>query len=339
VPNQSNDSILKWQDAIANALDSNQWQLIILPTEQCNFRCSYCYEKFRLRTMSRDTITALKRLVQRRFDEGIGGIRIQWFGGEPLLARSIIRDFTIWLLSVKPRSVNYSASITTNAYLLDLNCLKELCTLGISAYQISLDGWADEHDKTRVRRDGKGTFLRIWGNLLSAHESDLDFKITLRLHFSAVNLQSVKQLISRINQSFGDDPRFRVFLKPISRLGSKNDAELPVLYSDRERQIHKQLEAMLQMTSSHLTLDMNSPYMCYASMPNSLMIRSDGQIGKCTVALDDPVNNVGHLNSDGTLAFVQERLAPWFSGLYTIDTRTLSCPLSQLKNSERPPAR
>ncbi len=42
---------------IASALSRKIQQLIILPTEKCNFRCTYCYEDF--------MIGAMKEPVQR----------------------------------------------------------------------------------------------------------------------------------------------------------------------------------------------------------------------------------------------------------------------------------
>jgi uncharacterized protein len=66
--------------------------------------------------------------------------------------------------------------------------------------------------------------------------------------------------------------------------------------------------------------------MCYASKPNSFLIRPNGQIRKCTVALDDPINNVGYLNPDGTLEIDNDVLRQWFIGLETLDLETLKCP-------------
>jgi len=42
-------------------------------------------------------------------------------------------------------------------------------------------------------------------------------------------------------------------------------------------------------------------YICYASKANSLVIRADGRIAKCTVALNDERNHIGDLKPDGSL--------------------------------------
>lgn len=73
-----------------------------------------------------------------------------------------------------------------------------------------------------------------------------------------------------------------------------------------------------------------APYICYAAKPNSLLIRADGRIGKCTVALTDERNTIGQVNPDGTLTIDNDRLRPWVRGLATLDARALECPLSGL---------
>lgn len=41
--------------------------LIVLPTEACNFRCTYCYQDFSRGNMSRDVVNGLKRFWKRKF--------------------------------------------------------------------------------------------------------------------------------------------------------------------------------------------------------------------------------------------------------------------------------
>lgn len=69
---------------------------------------------------------------------------------------------------------------------------------------------------------------------------------------------------------------------------------------------------------------------CYAAKPNSLLFRADGRIGKCTVALNDPRNDVGVLQKDGTLNFNDRKLQLWFEGFANMDADILGCPLSRL---------
>lgn len=315
----------RFQEVLAGALDSSRWQLIMLPTEQCNFRCTYCYETFKNRMMSDDTVKGIKNLISRRLS-GLQSLNVQWFGGEPLLARRVIRNISHWILKIKPPALHFNAGMTTNGYLLDSSCLAEMCRLGVYSYQVSLDGWEQEHDRTRVRCDGSGTFNRVWSNLLAARDSDEKFQITLRLHMRPDNFNSLKKLIDEINHAFGDDSRFRVFLKAIGCYGGAGDSHNHTYSPKEERRAKQELQSLLRMKSCPLSLSSDSPYICYAAKPNSLVIRSTGRIAKCTVALEHSSNDVGFLKPNGTLALINEKVAPWIAGFGDLDRTKLACP-------------
>ena len=63
--------------------------LTILPTEQCNFRCVYCPEEFSRGKMSEEVQKAIIRYVRQNIN-AYTGLRVSWFGGEPLLAMDVI---------------------------------------------------------------------------------------------------------------------------------------------------------------------------------------------------------------------------------------------------------
>jgi len=71
------------------ALRDDVLNLTILPTEQCNFRCFYCYESFKLGKMSKETSDSILKLVQKRAST-LKILTIGWFGGEPLMAKDIV---------------------------------------------------------------------------------------------------------------------------------------------------------------------------------------------------------------------------------------------------------
>jgi uncharacterized protein len=56
------------------------------------------------------------------------------------------------------------------------------------------------------------------------------------------------------------------------------------------------------------------------------VIRANGMLGKCTVSLTHPANDLGRLCPDGTLQFRNDRLHPWLRGWETGDWDALHCP-------------
>jgi len=57
---------------------------IILPTDDCNFRCQYCYEDHEKRRMSISYLDLIARFVDKNIEK-YKGLKVEWFGGEPLL--------------------------------------------------------------------------------------------------------------------------------------------------------------------------------------------------------------------------------------------------------------
>ena len=58
-------------------------QLILLASEDCNFRCVYCYEKFEKGTMLPEVRQGVRALVEQRAPR-LALLSVNWFGGEPL---------------------------------------------------------------------------------------------------------------------------------------------------------------------------------------------------------------------------------------------------------------
>jgi uncharacterized protein len=327
-----------FDDIFLGAFDSSALELILLPTEQCNFRCTYCYETFDLGRMSRPTIDAVKLLISHRAPE-LRSLHISWFGGEPLLATDIILEVNKFSQTLLHE--HFFASITTNAYGLHPVVFSELLASGTSKFQISLDGPRDQHDRTRRRIDGGPTFDRIWSNLVSTREVDRDFEIVIRIHVSSENHTQVSPLMDEILAVFSGDYRYKIFLKEISKLGGSADNTLVQLQTTARntvveavrKQCAERIEFMHE--SDHNSVD----YICYASKLNSFLIRSDGRIGKCTVALNDDENVIGQLNEDGTMRITPSVLNIWTGGLFTGERAQMECPLSfklRQNSSHRP---
>lgn len=317
---------------IAAALDERRLNLIVFPTEKCNFRCTYCYENFALGRMPEWVVKAIKSLIEKRLST-LGFLDISWFGGEPLLVKETVLELSRYIFDASRSFPNlkYAANMTTNGYLLEAPLFMELCNLGITTYQISLDGFQETHDATRHLANGEGSFKRIWSNLLAIKNTPCNANIILRIHFTSQTGEQLNPLIEKINNAFGDDNRFKVYFKAIEQLGGANDSKLDMFSCEEEKnRVKDYLEKKL--LTPEKAIDYNQNYVCYAAKANSLAIRANGRIAKCTVALNNPVNDIGTLCPDGTVQLDQEKLRPWLTGLLTLDKDTLACPLGTVKN-------
>jgi uncharacterized protein len=320
---------------VLRSLDNRVLKLTLMPTEQCNFRCTYCYEDFELGAMPQWVVDGIKALLTARAPE-LRRLEMHWFGGEPLMALPIISEICSHAQSLRTQHPDLSivSSATTNGYLLSSERFIELLRLGVTTYQISLDGYGENHDRTRHRIDGLGTFSKIWENLLATRRVDEKFFIMLRVHFTPSTLPRVAELVERLNEEFGEDPRYGIFFKAISRLGGPNDDQIERSSDTWKDEAKAKLTTLVRRKDKGVVDPTANAYLCYAAEPNSFVIRSNGQLARCTVAFNDPRNQVGWIRADGTLSIDLERSRLWFEGFETLDATMLYCPLHTLKPYE-----
>ncbi len=332
-PAESAQGEILRQALVFDAFTSTKLELTLSPTEKCNFRCVYCYEDFSIGRMRPAVVSGVRNLIRRRV-AGLKTLQISWFGGEPLLAYDIVTEIGEFAARVAgEHDVTLISGMTTNGALLSEERFQRLTDMGIGEFQISLDGDPAEHDKTRVRIDGSGTFSRIWDNLLlfdrlKAAGRLQDAKITLRLHMHQDNMDSVLRLARRIRETL-TPAHFNIHLRKIANLGGTHDARLPVITRETER--YRTLSARILSEVHAFTPEAGVGLdVCYASKGNAFFIRPDGRVSKCNVALGDDFNTIGAIDEDSRLSLDPERLTPWLHGFSTLDAADLACPLMRI---------
>lgn len=313
---------------LKTSIAPNILSLTVLPTEQCCFRCDYCYEDFEVGKMPVDIERGISNLISTRASS-LSLLNIAWFGGEPLMAKDVIYRLSEKALKLSQAyDFTFNANMTTNAYLLDRATYETLVDYKVTSFQVTLDGMEEDHDNVRKRVDGKGTFKKIMENLIAIKASKHEAEIDLRLHYTPDNWQGVLRLVSYLKENLLDDSRFTVIFRAVGKWGGANDKNLSVFENAHDR---AEIEKLLLKELLGYEPESQTPenfYVCYASKANSLVIRANGNIAKCTVALTHPHNNVGQINPDGTLEINQEHFKKWLIGFQTGDISQLGCPAS-----------
>ena len=302
--------------------------LIVLPTEACNFRCVYCYEDFRLKRMEPAVVRGIKALLTRRAP-GLADLSVSWFGGEPLLACDVIEDVMTHvraLAEANPR-LRVASDATSNGYVLTRALAGRLLDVGVTRFQISFDGPREWHDRKRMLAGGGGTFDRIWCNLLALRELKRHYAITIRVHVERENAAAIPRFLDQCAEAFGSDPRFEVFVRGLSRLGGSNDAALPVFERADGRPVFERLRRYARSRGLRTMRLSPQHAICYAARANSFVVRADGRLNKCTVALNHPNNQVGRIREDGTVDVDSRRMAAWMRGFWSGSRVELKCPM------------
>lgn len=318
---------------LLDMLRNDYFHLVIMPTEACNFRCRYCYEDYYFGKMNNDVITGIQNLIKNRFST-LKQLDISWFGGEPLIAMDIIKKIANFInsLSNTHPSVVVRQHMTTNGYLLDENYFNELIAMGINSFQITLDGNKNIHDKVRLTLGGKGTFEKILSNLHSIQKSQVEAEIILRLHYSNENWKQLIKFIQKIEAVFSIDKRFKLLLKAIEPYEGTSPNSITPLSMNQKEYIENVLLDSLNNHSFAVNKLTDGSNVCYAARANSIVIRSNGRIAKCTVALYDKQNDIGRLLVDGNLDLDQTKLKPWLIGMDSGKQNDLSCPYNSIRS-------
>lgn len=148
----------------------------VLLTEDCNLRCTYCFEKHNKNKMSQQVG---ERMIDFLFENAQKGnvdyISLTMFGGEPMLASEMLEYLTkyAWQQGEKFNKGVQVIIITNGTILTDQ--MKNFLSYAIKVgkpiqIQISVDGPPEVHDRTRVTIDKKGSFHMIEKNLVKYKE-------------------------------------------------------------------------------------------------------------------------------------------------------------------------
>ncbi|MBP7795682.1 MAG: SPASM domain-containing protein [Elusimicrobiales bacterium] len=316
--------------------DTNSLDLTMLASENCNFRCPYCfiYEQ-RGFNMKDGVYESVHKLIDKKLSKD-GFLRINWFGGEPTLAKDKIINFMI-LLKEKSKKIGFSfkSSIITNGYLLDFNSFLEYLNSGISDFQITVDGWEETHNKTRVLKNGEGTFNVIWNNLVNIRRNskNLNFSLTIRCNFLDNANDSINKLIKNFLEEFGNDKRFNIVFKPVYYFETKTN-EVEKISAEvlelKEGQL-KQIEYGLSLKnfceySQYLFGILPAPisFWCLAEKNNSFIINADGSVGKCDTYTGNPDKVCGKITVDGDMVLNNKKFE-WDFNVYETEEYLYKC--------------
>jgi uncharacterized protein len=328
-------------------------QLFLLSSEDCNFRCRYCYEDFARGTMEPWVRNGVKRYLEKKVPS-LKKFQLEWFGGEPLYGIEAIADIApVALELARQHSVDFSSKMTTNAYLLTPEVADKLFAWKVLNYQITLDGPPEHHDRCRPGRDGSPTFATILENLKSMQRRSEDFHVMLRVNFDRDNAPELDKLLDILERELHADPRFRLAFRNIQKWGGAGDDQLNVCAPDEAREVYQRMEMEARKRGLLLAGTIHSAgglgaQVCYAARPSSFIIGATGKVMKCTIELDTNDRNVvGHLAESGELTLDDNKMSLWTEPAFESDKKCqkcmmapscagMSCPLVRFQTNDSP---
>ena len=279
---------------------SNYMQLILLPTEQCNFRCVYCYEKFERGKMTQETQDWAVKYVEDNIDR-FQGLNVIWFGGEPTEAMDVMESLSERMIAIcKRKKKIYNAGITTNGYNLDIETFKKLKKMHVTDYQVTIDGLPSIHDNQRVLENGGKTFDVIMNNLVNIKDNIKSSIITfiIRTNISKDMVEHMDEFCAILANCFKGDRRFKFFWQLVGDYGYVKEEGVRDLFGstkDYKWLIENYTDWFIN--SHTATLYGPDGGVCYALKRNSILLDANGNIRKCTCDLDEEANCFGTIQT------------------------------------------
>lgn len=260
--------------------------LTIAPTSDCNFACSYCYEKgIKSHSMNEEVINDIIKFVENK-SKNIKYLSVTWYGGEPLLEIGVIQKLSNSFIDIsKSNNIKYFSSIVTNGYYLTKEIASELVNLNVSYVQITIDGNKDSHNERRILKDGGKTFDTIIQNVI---ESMKIIKINIRMNVDRKNVGESYDLINILKEkdALESTSMYLAMVDNINENYCNEDCLSIADFSKKEIEFyHKAIDDGVQINGVP-----NTNYsICGAVAINSFIIDPKGDLYKCwnTIGLED----------------------------------------------------
>lgn len=293
-------------------------------TNQCNFRCIYCYEKHDNSKLNYKTYDTLMKFIKHELNiKEIKKVRINLFGGEPLLEYESVIEFLkkINMLKAEFNKLEVSIGITTNGYLLTKEKCIQLSEYNLTDIQITIDGFRDNHNKKRPTINAEATWDVIMSNIDDIIESNVPVKIILRTNFDRYTLSKEKNFILYCKRRFFG--KIVMHFEAIKDWGAECSIDY-INHADEEYEVLDlirfcRLNKIATIYDDVLAIGF---YACQHNMKNSYIFNTELKVLKCTVELSLSENYVGVLNEKGLIEY-NENINLWKN----IEDNCKSCKL------------
>jgi uncharacterized protein len=335
----------KMLNGFAEPSNASTYSLVVMPSAACPHGCNlaqfgaYCGQTHsglglppkEYEFLLCQVAEALKRSDFERYNIG-------FFGAEPLTRWRDVAKFMgccVELAQKFNKSNFLYGSITTSGYLLNGDILNELTNVGISEFEVTLDGLKECHDQRRPLKSGANTFDKTVDNIVNARRRYPNTSFKIRANVDKRNADSVVELIDYL-ASIDLIPWAAFYIAPVRNWGEVSAGDLyneATWFANFEISIFSKL---FEMGARPELLPRPKQRTCVAAAESPAVVAPNGELYFCT---EVPLSEHG----EGNQAWRDLDLATWREGLrkgsYPCSTCSLlpicggSCPKDWLKGN------
>lgn len=291
VPENTDESKLNERvQSVSKLLDKNNGfkQYVIFTTMECNARCFYCFEHGAQKSkMVKQTAEDVADFIIKRSRKK--GIKIQWFGGEPLYNMEAIEIITEKLINA---NIRFKSVIISNGYLFDETIVEQAKEKWhIDLVQITIDGTEKIYNRVKnyIYRDDISPFKRVVNNIELLVKSGV--KVMVRLNMDKHNKEDLFGVVELLHNRLGE---YHDLLTVYAWLLYDNRGTKKKIRDEQERhQLTMDLMELEEYIKECGFIQKKTPYKgvrlysCLADNPQTTVILPDGKLGRCDHHTDD----------------------------------------------------
>lgn len=300
--------------------DNTQMALTILPTLECNFACTYCYQnhsrdQYQLEMnkcqMSEEVKARIVPYIKRKLNTGVKNVLVKWFGGEPTLVLDEIVEMSQKINKIcEQKQASFECQITTNGYLLDVEKLRPILPY-LSQVDITIDGPATTHDSRRVYPGGS-SYDRILQNIKNLQIENPQLGVWLRINLDKTIGKAIPDFLDDLKQRGID--KLHLTMKTLYVDEQKYPELFQTVYSKED--FAKIIPSFIREAIKRDLITSFSPYLsflrCRVSCQNVFVIMPDGKLHKCWGSLPLDEAAVGELGENGE-EILNHKVVDWYT--------------------------
>ncbi|MEW6406525.1 MAG: radical SAM protein, partial [Chloroflexota bacterium] len=276
--------------------------MYLVPTDNCNFDCKYCFiygdlpKPHAFTTMAPETadlavdfFARTARNAPKLSDEEY---RVVFYGGEPLLNKEIVYRAVKRLVRHEAEGAFSPAMLTivvvTNGSLVDDEFAKFAAQHAISV-SVSLDGLEQHHDRMRVlRNSGHGTFATAIAGFekLVQHQCNPSPTITIGEH----NFDDLEEIVRYYVEKYHCPIGLNIPMQPLADFEASHLPEprriaekiVKIFQYLRQKGIYE--DKIIRYIKSFITRQPRL-YDCCGGCGEQFVVAPDGMIGACQIML------------------------------------------------------
>ena len=277
--------------------------------QKCNLGCTYCYAQqgeFGGKAKNME-LTKAMQAVDLLLGQAAPGAKVNlaFMGGEPLSNRSVLRVVTKYASEQAiTKGLNCQFSITTNGTLVQPDDADFFEQYGF-AVTVSLDGPAEQHNRLRAFKGGKGSFDQIIEHIAPLLERQRKMQVSARVTITPFNLNLPSTLDMFIGMGFhsvGFSPLLRAS-NGQAEMGAEDMAEMlqgmiacGLAFEQHVMQGKRYPFMNMQNALRELQRGTHRPYPCGAGA-GYFGVSADGELSACHRFVDDEQGTMGTLDT------------------------------------------